>query len=294
MSVRCWSRLPFLIIGAVSTTFALEPLPILRAELDQLAKQIEQVRAEEADLLSENERLAGEISAKKRRLQEGDSRLLELQLQDDLKVSRERSHQIQALDDRIRELTERSIEKKRNLLDALKLEIGRLSEEATAAEDAGIRDRALAEILRLQRDVETHRKQIQSEADELLLALDVVLTKREGPDEIQQKLTVLRDQRDIVRAKIEQLGKQIIETKKTLALRQNMLALLRDIRRGEEDEFDLDQNLNIAGLEDAIAGASSALNGMQTRKESWVIRERLLIEKVNEFSLEIERMLEGE
>ena len=84
--------------------------------------------------------------------------------------------------------------------------------------------------------METYQARISTESGELLLSLDIILTKTDGPDEIQQKLAIVQDQKDIIRAKIEQLNQQILDTQKKLDLRRNMLELLRDIRRGEEDE----------------------------------------------------------
>ena len=293
---RWWRCAPLLIIafGAASTTSAQAfSLPNLRAELAQLARKIEQMSKQEGELIVENEKLAEDISESKRRLQRGESLLLERQLQGDLRISRERSNQLQALDDSIHVLAEQSLAKQRELVHTLEMEIERLTHEAKISEEVGTRDQVLSRVLQLQKEMETHRAQVEEESDALLLSLKVEISATEGPDEIEQKLTVLKDQQDLVRAKIEQLDRQIEDTEKTIALQRNMLALLRDIGRGEEDEFDLDRNLNMAGLEDAIADADAAVNGKRIEKESWLIRERSLIVKAQEFSREIERILEG-
>ena len=131
------------------------------------------------------------------------------------------------------------------------------------------------------------------ESSELLLSLNVAPAPTDGPDEIEQKLAVVQDQQDIMRARIEELDRQIRETSKALDLRRNMLELLRDIRRGEEDEFDLDRDLDIAELEAEIADAESALESWRAKRESWYARERIHGEKAADLTRELESMLQG-
>ena len=281
-------------IGAVSAAFAQEPtLQNLRIQIEQLAEQVEGISAESNKLLRENKQLTDRIRTAKQDLQQGSSRLLERQLQDDLQASRELSDRIQALDNRIYALTEESIAKQRTLVGLLNDEIERLSGEARVAKDAKTKTRILAEVLKLQEEAETYREQMARESSELLLSLDVAPAQTDGPDEIQQKLAVLQDQQDIIRSKIEELDRQIRETSKALDLRRNMLELLRDIRRGEEDEFDLDRSLDIAELEGKIADAESALEVWRAKRESWYAKEKIHGEKAVHLARELENMLQG-
>ena len=293
-SWRCLLLFCAISIGAVPAAFAQEPtLQNLRIQIEQLAAQVAGISAESNKLLRENKQLTDRIRTAKQDLQQGSDRLLERQLQDDLQASRELSDQIQALDDRIYALTEESVAKQRLLVGLLNDEIERLAGEARAAKDAKTKTRILAEVLKLQEEAETYREQMARESSELLLSLDVAPAPTDGPDEIQQKLAVLQDQQDIIRSKIEELDRQIRETSKALDLRRNMLELLRDIRRGEEDEFDLDRSLDIAELEGEIADAESALEIWRAERESWYAKEKIHGEKAVHLAQELENMLQG-
>ena len=293
-SWRCLLLFCALSIGAVPAAFAQEPtLQNLRIQIEQLAAQAAGISAESNKLLRENKQLTDRIRTAKQDLQQGSDRLLERQLQDDLQASRELSDQIQALDDRIYALTEESVAKQRTLVGMLNDEIERLAGEARAAKDAKTKTRILAEVLKLQEEAETYREQMARESSELLLSLDVAPAQTDGPDEIQQKLAVLQDQQDIIRSKIEELDRQIRETSKALDLRRNMLELLRDIRRGEEDEFDLDRSLDIAELEGEIADAESALEIWRAKRESWYAKEKIHGEKAVHLAQALENMLQG-
>lgn len=281
-------------IGEVPAALAQEPtLQNLRIQIEQLAAQVTGISAESNKLLRENKQLTDRIRTSKQDLQQGSDRLLERQLQDDLQASRELSDRIQALDDRIYALTEESVAKQRLLVGMLNDEIERLAGEARAAKDAKTKTQILAEVLKLQEEAETYREQMARESSELLLSLDVAPVPTDGPDEIQQKLAVLQDQQDIIRSKIEELDRQIRETSKALDLRRNMLELLRDIRRGEEDEFDLDRSLDIAELEGEIADAESALEIWRAERESWYAKEKIHGEKAVHLAQELENMLQG-
>ena len=293
-SRRCLLLFCAISIGSVSAAFAQEPtLQNLRIQIEQLAEQVAGISAERNKLLRENKQLTDRIRTAKQDLQQGSDRLLERQLQDDLQASRELSDQIQALDNRIYALTEESVAKQRMLVGLLNDEIERLSGEARVAKDAKTKTRILAEVLKLQEEAETYREQMARESSELLLSLDVAPAQTDGPDEIQQKLAVLQDQQDIIRSKIEELDRQIRETSKALDLRRNMLELLRDIRRGEEDEFDLDRSLDIAELEGKIADAESALEVWRAERESWYAKEKIHGEKAVHLAQELENMLQG-
>ena len=293
-SWRCLLLFCAISIGAVPAAIAQEPtLQNLRIQIEQLAEQAAGISAESNKLLRENKQLTDRIRTAKQDLQQGSDRLLERQLQDDLQASRELSDQIQALDNRIYALTEESVAKQRMLVGLLNDEIERLSGEARVAKDAKTKTRILAEVLKLQEEAETYREQMARESSELLLSLDVAPAQTDGPDEIQQKLAVLQDQQDIIRSKIEELDRQIRETSKALDLRRNMLELLRDIRRGEEDEFDLDRSLDIAELEGEIADAESALEVWRAERESWYAKEKIHGEKAVHLAQELENMLQG-
>jgi len=278
----------------VPAVFAQEPtLQNLRIQIEQLAEQVAGISAESNKLLRENKQLTDRIRTAKQDLQQGSDRLLERRLQDDLQASRELSDRIQALDDRIYALTEESVAKQRTLVGLLNDEIERLSGEARVAKDAKTKTRILAEVLKLQEEAETYREQMARESSELLLSLDVAPAQTDGPDEIQQKLAVLQDQQDIIRSKIDELDRQIRETSRALDLRRNMLELLRDIRRGEEDEFDLDRSLDIAELEGEIADAESALEVWRAKRESWYAKEKIHGEKAIHLAQALENMLQG-
>ena len=293
-SWRCLLLFFIISIGAVSAAFTQEStLQNLRIQIEQLVEQVEGISAESNKLLRENKQLTDRIRTAKQDLQQGDDRLLERQLQDDLQASRELSDRIQVLDDQVYALTEASIAKQRVLVDMLNAEIERLSGEARVAKDAKTKTRILSEVLKFQEEAETYQEQMARESSELLLSLDVAPAQTDGPDDIQQKLAVLQDQQDIIRTKIGELDRQIRETSKAIDLRRNMLELLRDIRRGEEDEFDLDSNLDIARLEGEIADAESALETWRAKRESWHAKGKILSEKAAHLAQELENMLKG-
>ncbi len=280
--------------GAVPAAFTKEPtLQNLRIQIERLGERAAAISAESARLLRENKRLTDRIRTAKQDLQQGGDRLLERQLQNDLQASRELSDRIQELDDRIYALTEESVSRQRMLVGMLNAEIERLSGEARVAEDANAKTRILAAMLKFQEEAENYREQMARGSSELLMALDVALAQTDGPDEIQQKLAVLQDQQDIIRSKIGELDRQIRETGKALDLRRNMLELLRDMRRGEEDEFDLDRNLDIAELEGEIADAESALEIWRIKREDWYAKEKVHGEKAVHLAQELENMLQG-
>ena len=291
------SLLPLLAIsiGTAAAASTQEPtLQDLRLQIEQLAEQADDLSAERDELLRENQHLTDRIRTAKQDLQQGGDRLLERRLQDDLQASRQLSDRIQALDDRIHALTGESIARQRALVEMLDAEIERLSAEARVADDPRAKARILSEILEFQEEAETHRKRMARESSELLLSLNVAPAPTDGPDEIKQKLAVLQDQQDILRTRIEELDRQIRETGKALDLRRNMLELLRDIRRREDDEFDLDRNLDIAELEGEIADAESALDSWRAQRESWYAKERINGEKAEHLARELENLLQGE
>ena len=262
---------------------------VLKTRIDYIAQQIKSLQTEQDGLLRKNRALTDEINARKRQLQKGGNPLIELQLQNDLKASRALADQIQGLDQNMHTLTRQSVSLKKQLVDLLSTEIDKLSREATMASNAKRKKRQLERVLALQDEKDAYRAQISAESNELLLRLDITLVETDGPDEILQKLAIVRDQHDIIRAKIQQLNGQIQETQKKLNLRQNMLELLRDIRRGEDDEFDLDRNLRIAELQEDIATIEAMLEIIQAKTENLRVKEKALEEKAKQFSQEAEK-----
>ncbi|MCZ6678799.1 MAG: hypothetical protein O7E52_16315 [Candidatus Poribacteria bacterium] len=257
--------------------------------MNHITQQITSAQAGRDLLLRQNKGLTDKINATKRQLQGGGNPLAELRLQNDLKASRELADRIQALDQQIYALTAQSVATKRQLVNMLTHEIERLSQAAHATENAKQARQRLDQVLQLQKEKENYQTQISTESNELLLGLDITLAGTDGPDEILQKLAIVRDQRDIIGAKIQQLDQHIQETQKNLSLRRNMLELLRDIRRGEDDEFDLDRSLRIAELQEDITDIETTLEIMGAKQESWRMREKALVKKAKQFAQEAEK-----
>jgi chromosome segregation ATPase len=287
--IKCLHLL--ILLGLPLAAFAQTPLPVVRAQIARIAEQLETLQSDRNQLLRENRKLTDRINATKRKLQKSGNRLIERELQNNLAASRELADRIQKLDQRIYALTEDSVSKKKELVGGLNTEIDRLSREAETAKDAKRKRQLFSQILRWQKEVETYRAQITTETNELLLGLDITLGETDGPDEIQQKLAIVQDQQDLIAAKIRRLDQQIRETRKKLSLQRNMLELLRDIRRGEDDEFDLDRNLRIAELEEDIADAEATLEIIEAKRASWQAKEKVIDEKAKRFAEEVEKFL---
>ena len=264
---------------------------VLKTQIAQLAKQIGAVQTQQDQLFRKNKELTDKINTTKQRLQKGGNLLLELRLQNDLKAYREIADQTQALDKKIYDLTERAVALKKQLVNVLSVEIDKLSQEATTTIDAKKRFQQLQRMLQLQKEKETYQAQITEESNDLLLALEVTITEEDGPDDILQKAAIIEDQRDIIRDKERKLDRQIRDTQKELSLRRNMLELLRDIERGEEDEFDLNRNLRIAELQEEIANIEASLEMMQAKKEMWQTKENALAKKVEQFNQEASKLM---
>ena len=264
---------------------------VLKTQIAQLAKQIETVQTQQDKLFLSNKNLTDKINITKGRLQKGGNILLELRLQQDLKASREIADQIQTLDKKIYDLTEQSVALKKQLVHTLSVEIDNLSREATNMVDAKQRFQRLERVLQLRKEKEKYQAQITEESNELLLALEVNIATDDGPDDILQKAAIIEDQLDIIRDKERKLDRQIKDAQKELSLRRNMLELLRDIGRGEEDEFDLDRNLRIAELQKDIADIEASLETMQAKKEMWQAKEKALAQKPNQFYQEASKLI---
>ena len=274
---------------------ALEPTwSALKSQITHIAQQMKDLQSEQEKLLRENEKRTDRINTAKKQLQKRSNPLVEIQLQTDLKASRTLSDQIQVLDGKIYTLTEQSIDVKKRLVNVMNTEIETLSREADATKDAKQKRNRLSQVLRVQKEKETIQAQIRAESNELLLALDITLVDTDGPDEIQQKLAIIQDQRDILQTKIERLDIVVEETKKKFSLFSNMLELLRDIRRGEDDEFDLDRNLRIAELQEDIAQMETTLEVLGAKKSSWQVKEKFLAQKAKQFSQEALKFLKGD
>ncbi len=273
------------------SSLRIETHSVLQRQIAQLAKQIETAQTQQDKLFRSNKKLTDKINATKGRLQKGGNILLELRLQQDLKASREIADQIQTLDKKIYDLTEQSVALKKQLVHTLSVEIDNLSREATNMVDAKQRFQRLERVLKLQKEKEKYQAQITEESNELLLALEVDIATDDGPDDILQKAAIIEDQLDIIRDKERKLDRQIKDAQKELSLRRNMLELLRDIGRGEEDEFDLDRNIRIAELQKDIADIEASLETMQAKKEMWQAKEKALAKKPNQFYQEASKLI---
>ncbi|MCH8290025.1 hypothetical protein IH992_02820 [Candidatus Poribacteria bacterium] len=293
---RLIRRLLFsMLFGLSLSAETLEPTrSALKSQITHIAQQMKDLQTEQEKLLRENEKRTDRINAAKKQLQKRSNPLVEIQLQTDLKASRTLSDQIQVLDGKIYTLTEQSIDVKKRLVNVMNTEIEMLSREADATKDAKQKRNRLSQVLRVQKEKETIQAQIRAESNELLLGLDITLVDTDGPDEIQQKLAIIQDQQDILQTKIKRLDIMVKETKKKLSLFSNMLELLRDIRRGEDDEFDLDRNLRIAELQEDIAQMETTLEVLGAKKSSWQVKEKSLAQKAKQFSQEALKFLKGD
>jgi hypothetical protein len=275
------------------STLAQTPTPSsLREQLEKIAGQIKVEQSRQDELLRRSKELTDRINAAKQKLQKSGNFLLELRLQNDLKASREISDQIQELDKRIYGLTNRSVDLKKQLVSLLSRVIDTLTREADATNDTSIRLQHLQRVLQLQKEKETYQAQITQESNELLLSLEVTIAEDDGPDDILQKAAIIEDQRDIMRAKIKKLDVQILDIQKNINLQRNMLELLRDIGRGEEDELDLDRSLRIAERQEEIRDMESAHKAMQARRDIWEARARIFTEKAKQFHKEAAELLQ--
>lgn len=290
-----------LFLGIIGWITIFASLPVLaqnptysssKKQIAQIAGQIKAVQTRQDELLSRNKELTDGINATKQKLQKGGNLILELRLQNDLKASREMADQLQQLDKKLYGLTKRSVGLKKQLVNLLSAEIDRLSQEADTIADNKKRLQRLQRVLQLQKEKETYQAQITQESNELLLSLELTIEEDDGPDDILQKAAIIEDQRDIIRAKEQKLGIQIRNAQKNVNLQRNMLELLRDIRRGEEDELDLDRSLRIAERQEEIADMEADLKIMQAKKEMWQARDKSLAKKVEQFYREASKLLQ--
>ena len=266
----------------------------LQSQITYIAQQMKDLQNKQEKLLRQNDKWIDRINSAKKQLQKRNNPLVEIQLQTDLKASRTLSDQIQVLDGKIYALTEQSVAAKKELMEVMNTEIETLSREADATENAKKKRARLSQVLRIQKEKEAIQAQIRAESNELLLGLNITLVETDGPDEIQQKLAIIQDQLDILQTKIRELDIRVKEMKKKLGLLSNMLELLRDIRRGEDDEFDLDRNLRIAELQEDIAQMETTLAVLGAKKSSWQMKETVLAEKATQFSQEVLKFLKGD
>ena len=290
-----------LFLGIIVWLTIFVPLPVfaqiptyssIKEQLAQIAGQIKVVQARQDELLRRNKELADGINAVKQKLQKDSNLLLELRLQNDLRASREMADQVQELDKSIYGLTKQSVDLKKQLVSLLSAEIDRFSQEADATIDTEKRLQRLQRVLQLQKEKETYQTQIAEESNELLLSLEVTIAEDDGPDDILQKAAIIEDQRDIIRDKGRKLDSQILNIQKNISLQRNMLELLRDIGRGEEDELDLDRSLRIAERQEEIRDMESALKVMQAKREMWRVREKSLAKKAEHFYQEAAKLLQ--
>jgi len=263
-----------------------------KEQLAQIAKQTKAIQTRQDELLRRSKELTDQISSAKKRLQKGGNLILELQLQNDLKASRGIADQVQKLDKDIYDLTKQSVNLKKRFVSLLSAEIDKSSQEADATTDNRKRLQLLQRVMQFQKEKEAYQAQITHESNELLLSLEVNIAEDDGPDDILQKAAIIEDQRDIIRAKERKLNSQIQNIQKKINLQRNMLELLRDIGRGEEDELDLDRSLRIAERQEEIRDMESALKVMQAKREMWRGREKSLGKKAEHFYQEASKLLQ--
>lgn len=287
-------------LGIIGWFIVSVPLPVFaqaptysssKEQLAQIARQIKTIQTRQDDLLRRNKEITDEINAVKQKLQKGGNLILELQLQNDLKASREIADQVQKLDKEIYGLTKRSVDLKKQLVSLLSAEIDKLSQEADATTDNRKRLQLLQRVMQFQKEKEIYQAQITEESNELLLSLEVSIVEDDGPDDILQKAAIIEDQRDIIRAKERKLNNQIQNIQKKINLQRSMLELLRDIGRGEEDELDLDRSLRIAERQEEIRDMESSMKVMQAKREMWRAREKSLAKKAEHFYQEASKFL---
>jgi len=264
----------------------------LKNQLTQIVGQIKTIQAQQDDLLRKNKKFTDRINSLKQKLQKGSNPFLELQLKNDLRASRELADQMQEMDKKIYGLTKRSIDVKKQLVNLLNMEIDRLSQEANATTNTRKRFQRLQDVIRIQKEKETYQSQITKESNELLLSLEVTIANDDGPDDILQKVEILRDQRDIIRDKERKLDSQIQNTQKNINMQRNMLELLQDIGRSEEGKQDTDRNLRIAQLYEEITDMEASLEVMIAKKEMWQAREKILAGKIEQFYQEASKILQ--
>ena len=263
----------------------------LKTRIEQLVKEIDATEDRQNRLMYRNRELADKINSAKQQLEGGANLLVELRLQNSLKASRELADQMEALDQEAYELTEQLVALRQQLVDVLSADIDRLSAKAAAATDTKAKFRRLQLVLQLQEEKEAYQAQITEASNELLLGLEVTIADEDGPDDIRQKAAIIEDQRDVVRNRIQELDRKIQDIQKELSLRQNMLGLLRDIGRGEEDELDLNRDLRIAELQEAVANMDASLDIMYAKKEIWQAREKALARKAERFHQQASQLL---
>jgi len=299
MKCICFTALLFLVILWWFTALISPPAdaqtPVyssLRDQLVRISGQIKTAQEQQDVLLRRNKGITDRINSAKQRLQKGSNLLLELRLQNDLRSSRELADQMQEMDKKTYGLIKRSVDLKKQLVNLLNAEINRLSQEANATRNRKKRLQRLQDVLKLQKEKETYQSQITEESNELLLSLEIIVENDDGPDDILQKVAILKDQRDIIRDKERKLDSQIQNIQKNINMHRSMLGLLQDIGRSEEDKLDMDRNLRIVALHEDISDMEVSLDVMLAKKELWHAREKILTEKAEQFYREASNLLQ--
>jgi len=264
----------------------------LKNQLIQIVEQIKTVQSQQDDLLRRNKKFTDRINLSKQKLQKGSNLFLELRLQNDLTASRELADQMQGIDKKIYGLTNQSINVKKQLVNLLNAEINRLSQEADTTTNTRKRLQRLQDVIRTQKEKEAYQSQITEESNELLLSLEVIIANDDGPDDILQKVEILKDQCDIIRDKERKLDSQIQDTRKNINMQRNMLELLQDIGSSEEGKQDTDRNLRIAELYEKVTDMEVSLEVMMAKKEMWQAREKILAGKIEQFYREASKILQ--
>ncbi len=263
----------------------------LEASLKSVVERTESTVAAQNSLLRQSAELTGRIDKLKRELRDSATPIKSRRLQTDLRAAQSLAEQIAALDVQLADLSRESLRTKRAIIDELGEEIARLSAAAESSDDPADKARWIEQGLHLQTTRERYLDETARQSRNLLLTVEVTLTETDGPDDIRAKTDIVRDQQDTIRERIGELSAETIATEERLELLQGMWELLREMRRGEDDEFDLDRSLRMTELEDEMANLREAVLVLRARSERW--RERIagLEDKAAEFDRELQRTI---
>ncbi|MBT5535760.1 hypothetical protein HOK31_22005, partial [Candidatus Poribacteria bacterium] len=221
----------------------------LEGRLADIGDRVANLTQDQDALLRRSRSLANRIDDAKRDLPENGDPRSDRDLQRDLRAAQALADQLETLDVERHALTQEGVTVRQAVMLALDAEIDAIVARSDAAETTEARERILAEAIALQAERDAHATALRAQSRELLLGLDVALEDTDGPDQIAQKIGVVRDQLDIVDDRIAALSDDIRSAKEKFGLLRGMWELLQELRRGEEDELDLDRDLRAAEIE---------------------------------------------
>ena len=221
----------------------------VEARLADIAVGVAQVTRAQDTLLRRSRSLATRIDAAKRDLADDSDARNDRALQRDLRAAQALADDLQALDGELNGLTQEGVVTRKALIALLDVDIAGIVARSEAASTAEERERILGGAITVQTERDTHAAALRAQSRELLLGLDVTLDDADGPEQITQKVEVVRDQLDAVEARIATLSDEIRAAQEKLDLLRGMWELLQELRRGEEDELDLDRDLRAAEIE---------------------------------------------